>query len=1096
MSSNLLRIVALALAYGAFGWAALKLAVPPGYAAPIFPSAGIALSALLIFGLRLWPGVLLGSLLVQIAAQVHTGVTLSSSVGASLVPLGATLQAIVGAALARRLIGFPNPLDAPKAILRFLGVIAPLSCLISPSISVPLLHHFGTIPSSEVTFNWWNWWLGDALGVMIAAPLMFVLFGQPAEAWRGRRMGVIIPLGLAIGLLAFVVHHVRNWEDLRIQTQFNRDIEHITSVINKRLEVQIDMMQSIERLMTVSDEVNRTEFSTFVTPWLKRYPGTQNFGWSPYITHAERADFERAISRADGLDFRILGRDAEGRTFPAPPADDYLPITYVEPINNNRTVLGLNPLSLPATAQAIHSTQVSGLPVATEGIRLVQENSEQRGVVVYLAAFDRPAEGDQTPRLSGVVSGVFRMDDSTAGARELAQRTGIEFCLVDRAGQEGNRRLSGPRNCDQYEWLARQTHGVRTIEFGGRLWDVRLRAGQAYLDGIRSWTAWGTVAIGMLAVGMLGAFLLITTGNTRRIASLVDQRTAELAAATEQLTEKQAALADAQRIARMGSWEMLFPGAPLTCSEELHQVLYHNQPLTTLEDLSTCLHETDREKLAQAIEALAQQPGHVTFDCGLADASPYTLQFQIESEWRHGQLHRIRGTVQDVTAAREAEAHIQYLAHFDGLTGLPNRGAWMKHAQAALMLAHRHGDTLGVLFLDLDHFKTVNDSLGHPVGDRLLAAVARRLSGCLREEDVLARLGGDEFVALLPRLHRPDDAAMVARKLLAAMADTVHIEGHDLSPSVSIGIALYPNDGNDVDTLLKHADTAMYGAKAAGRNNYQFFVPEMNTRAFERLMLENALRRGIERNELILHYQPQIDAASGRISGCEALVRWEHPDLGLVPPAQFIPVAEDSGLIVPLGEWVLREACRQQVRWRDSAVGNIQLAVNISALQFRRNDFVDTVARALEDTGADARYIELEITESALMQPDDHLIGRLDALCALGLTLALDDFGTGYSSLSYLKRLPISRLKIDRSFVKDLPSDAEDAAVTSATLSLAQALGLDVVAEGVETPAQRDYLVTRGCNALQGFLYSRPLAAEALEVWVGEFETIAPEALG
>ena len=415
---------------------------------------------------------------------------------------------------------------------------------------------------------------------------------------------------------------------------------------------------------------------------------------------------------------------------------------------------------------------------------------------------------------------------------------------------------------------------------------------------------------------------------------------------------------------------------------------------------------------------------------------------------------------------------------------MPNRSAWLEQGAVSLRSATRHHDRFAVLFLDLDNFKTINDSLGHAMGDRLLETVAHRLSACVRAEDQLARLGGDEFVALLPRIAGPTDAAAVARKMLDVLAATIELDGHELRPSVSIGIALFPEDGDTVEILLKHADTAMYGAKAAGRNNFQFFTADMNVRATERLLLENALRRAIATDQLSLHYQPQIDTRSGRTMGCEALVRWNDPAQGPISPARFIPVAEDSGLIIQLGDWVLREACRQQVRWSQAGLGEVCIAVNISALQFRRAEFVDSVVAILQETGASPSAIELEITESALMQPGEQLLERLHQLVGHGLSLALDDFGTGYSSLAYLKRLPIARLKVDQSFVADLPGDPEDAAVVTATLSMARDLGLEVVAEGVETQQQRAFLCERQCTLMQGYLFSRPLAADDFAGWL------------
>jgi diguanylate cyclase (GGDEF)-like protein len=781
----------------------------------------------------------------------------------------------------------------------------------------------------------------------------------------------------------------------------------------------------------------------------------------------------------------ILDRDAAGNTFPAADHGEYLPILYIEPLTGtNRTAIGLNPLSLPAAAEALGKTRGNGLPAATAGLRLVQERGSQQGVTIYLGVFDRSAaEGLGT--LRGVVSGIFRVDDVLAAALEAKGPPGLELCLVDLTPQTGPSRLAGADGCHTPAWTAKHLIHATRVEFAGRTWEICFRAGPAYTESLRSWAAWATIAAGLLAIGMFGALLLITTGNNRRIMALVEQRTSELEAAGAHLSEKQEALADAQRIARLGSWETVDGRKGLRCSAQLHQLLNcDDEQLSSLEHLILAVSLADRPSLANAIETVARAPGRTSLDCQLNTLPPRILQFRVESEWQGGVLRRLRGTAQDVTGAREAEAQIQYLARYDTLTGLPNRSAWQEHVRSALHTAQRHGDALAVLFLDLDNFKTVNDSLGHPVGDRLLAAVASRLAGCIRAEDLLARLGGDEFVALLPRLSHADDAAVVARKMIQVLSEPIRIDEHELRLSVSIGIALYPTDGAEVDTLLKHADTAMYGAKEAGRNNYQFFVPEMNARATERLLIGNDLRRAIERNQLTLHYQPQIETANGRPYGCEALVRWTHPERGLVPPDQFIPLAEATGLIVPLGEWVLREACRQQVRWRNEGLGDLIVAVNISALQFRKTDFVDTVAGILQEAGADPAHIELEITESALMHPGEDLSARLQSLVDLGLTLALDDFGTGYSSLAYLKRLPIARLKIDRSFVDDLPGNAEDAAVTSAALSLARDLGMQVVAEGVETRAQHDYLAERGCHAMQGYLFSRPLTAEAFEAWM------------
>ena len=1069
----------LALVYALFGWLSLQLAVPPGYAAPIFPSAGIALSALLIFGVRVWPAVLLGSFVLQLSNGLSAGMEPVMSWAAFVIPVGASLQALAGAKLAQRLIGFPNPLDAPAPILRFLVVVAPLSSLISPTIAMLVLTSVGLVRTDELLFNWWNWWIGDTLGVMVAAPLMFALFAQPRADWVGRRIGVVVPMMVAIVLLGLAIVQVRVWEANRVNAQFARDAEHVSSIVRKRLEVQLDMMFSIESMIVVNESISRAAFRNFVAPWLQRYPGTQNFGWSPLVLHAQREQFEREARARLSPSFRILGRDAEGNTFPAPEAEEYLPITYVEPFKGNERAFGLNTLHFPATAEAIVESRRTGQPVTSGGFRLVQEQGDQLGVVVYLPVLiESPELASMPRRVAGVISGVFRMDDSIAAARELADEMGITLCLIDTHGAPGNQRLSGPPGCDQ---ATKSRSGLRTsveLPFASRNWRLDIEPGRSYVDAQRSWAAWVSIAVGLISVGMLGAFLLITSGNTRRITALVTRRTEQLAQAGEQLRVQQAALDEAQRLARMGSWQLDSESGSLLVSRELLSLLSSEAAgLTSLEALIQRVAPASRTHLREALEQVRSNGGVIALDCQLAADPARVLAFEIEGESNGTWVRRLRGTVQDVSRQREAEAHIQYLAHFDTLTGLPNRSAWIDQARHVLAAAKRYDEPFAVLFLDLDNFKNVNDTLGHPIGDQLLTSIARRLGHCIRLDDILARLGGDEFVALLPRLNDASMAANVAGKLLEVLSQPLVIEGHELLPSVSIGISIYPQDGEDIDTLLKHADTAMYGAKSAGRNNYQFFVPEMNQRAHQRMQLESALRHAIEREQLVLHYQPQFDAQSKRLCGLEALVRWQHPERGLVPPAEFIQVAEDSGLIIELGRWVLRAACLQLVQWQDSALRDISVAVNISPLQFRRSDWLDTVSQVLRETGADAHKLEFEITESVLMRPSKELTRTLSNLRAWGIQLSLDDFGTGYSSLAYIKRLPISMLKIDASFVRDVPGNPEDEAVTAAILSLARDLSLRVVAEGVETEAQQEFLVRRGCHMLQGFLLARPMTA-------------------
>jgi len=445
--------------------------------------------------------------------------------------------------------------------------------------------------------------------------------------------------------------------------------------------------------------------------------------------------------------------------------------------------------------------------------------------------------------------------------------------------------------------------------------------------------------------------------------------------------------------------------------------------------------------------------------------------------------HLVIATIEARKLAEQVETtkvQLDHLAHHDVLTDLPNRTLLQDRLSQAIEFARRQGRQLAVMFMDLDRFKHINDSLGHAVGDQLLQSVAQRLVGCVRHSDTISRQGGDEFVLLLPFIEHAEDSALSAQKMLAALALPHRIDRHDLQISVSIGISIYPDDGQDVETLIKSADTAMYYAKENGRNNYKFFEPDMNARAVHRQSIEVSLRRALERQEFVLYYQPKINLHSGTIVGVEALIRWQHPERGLLPPSQFVPIAEDCGLILPIGRWVLREACLQVRAWLQAGLPPITVAVNTSALEFRAKDFLENIRATLEDTRSEPRYLELELTESILMRDAKSTDSMLHVLADLGVKLAVDDFGTGYSSLSYLRQFPIDTLKIDQSFVNRMTSSPDDATIVSAVISMGKSLKQRVIAEGVETPEQYAFLLAQHCDEGQGYYFYRPVVAEAL----------------
>lgn len=554
----------------------------------------------------------------------------------------------------------------------------------------------------------------------------------------------------------------------------------------------------------------------------------------------------------------------------------------------------------------------------------------------------------------------------------------------------------------------------------------------------------------------------------------------------------------AQRIARIGNWDWNPKTNRFTMSNELCRLVgVRPQDFAgTFEAFLALVHADDRSIVTGALQKLVGQhtPCDIDHRIVLPNGTDFVIHLQAEGV-REEETDEITviGTAQDITERKQAERAIHQLAYYDSLTGLANRVLFKDRLSNALSYAERHHQHLATLFIDLDRFKIINDTLGHTVGDLLLTHVAERLSDSVRQSDsvsrhadnepmhALARLGGDEFTILLTALPQPEDAGRVARRILESLAHPFSIEGHEIFISASIGISIFPSDGSTVEALLKNADTAMYHAKEQGRNNCQYYSSGLNAAAAERLDLENELRRALEREEFVVFYQPKLNIHSRRILGAEALVRWRHPKRGLVPPGVFLNAAIDTGLIRSMDEWVLREACRQVKAWEKAGLPAISISANVSNSLFHGRTLPTTVADALRDSGLNPAQLELELTESIAMRDVEASVTMLEGLRTMGVRLSIDDFGTGYSSLSYLQRFPLSRLKIDQSFVRDLLTNENNVKITRAIIAMAHSLNLSVLAEGVETEGQLAKLREEGCDEVQGYLFSRPVCAEDFE---------------
>jgi diguanylate cyclase (GGDEF)-like protein/PAS domain S-box-containing protein len=589
----------------------------------------------------------------------------------------------------------------------------------------------------------------------------------------------------------------------------------------------------------------------------------------------------------------------------------------------------------------------------------------------------------------------------------------------------------------------------------------------------------GLLAVAIVATTVMLTMLLLALSSAARSRSIA-----------RQLRESNQRWDFALEGAGYGVWDWDVPsGEHYYCKrwKAMLGYLEHEFPNTEAAWLEN-LHPDDRDTVLTTLKAYLEgaAPSYLAeyrMRCKDGNTKWIRSRGMVVSRDAQGQPLRMSGTHADLTNSKQAEQRIKTLAHFDQLTGLPNRILLEDHFQYALSMAERNGESLAVMFLDLDHFKNINDTLGHRIGDLLLVQISRRLKAAVREIDTVARLGGDEFVFLLPGTDVVG-AAHVAHKLLGVVAQPCVIEAQELIATPSIGIAMYPDDGTDRETLSKNADAAMYRVKQDGHNNFCFFAPTMQAHLARNLQLASALRHAIARDQLQLHYQPQIALQDGCVVGAEALLRWTHPELGAVSPGEFIPVAEDTGLIIAIGEWVLRTAVAQMKAWCDQGLPPMLIAVNLSAVQFRHGNLLQMITGILDEVGLPASQLELELTEAAAMKDPAAAVAVMNRLHALGIRMAIDDFGTGYSSLSYLKRFKVYKLKIDQSFVRDISEDPEDRAIVTAIVNMASSLGMQTIAEGVETAEQLAFLRLQGCNEVQGYYFSKPLAAKQFEAFV------------
>ncbi|PWC76223.1 EAL domain-containing protein [Azospirillum sp. TSH64] len=889
---------------------------------------------------------------------------------------------------------------------------------------------------------------------------------------RNPHMPVAVPLlalivGAGLSLLAMLQsEHLLAREEAH---RFSARVEEIHGQLADRIKVYEQVARSAASLAMTFPDMHWTQWSRFVEAldMPQRYPGIISIAYARAVA-AERSGDLVASMRASGLTaFRI---------WPEHAGADRVVNIFTAPVNEaNVRAIGFDMMSEAVRRSTIERARDSGEPAATRAITLkIDEAAGARpAFILYQATY----RGDPLPpslearraSFTGVVLTPVRIGPLVDGLIDgQSPDTGLEIYDVPPAEAE----FPLYRSHRPLESAPTITLN-RELPVGGRIWTVRY---DRLPDGL--FTAHDWVPGALLAVGLA---LSIALSLVLRMALVTHSRAVELAGEmTASLRLQEAERQQLFTQAPLGIALLGTDGLVLDCNPAFAAAA--GLPRQGLVGTDARLRFGDQASVVALEAALHGESGKLESDQPLlmgGRRSHFSLHFQPVTAG--GALKFVLAFAEDIGEKRRAEQHIQYLAHFDALTGLPNRVLLYDRIAQALREGRRDGTKVAVLFIDLDRFKVINDSLGHSFGDEVLRSVARRLQAGLRESDTVGRLGGDEFLIVVRRVTEPKDAARVAEKVVAHLASPFAVGGQNFVVTPSIGISLYPDDADDPEGLIRCADIAMYHAKEQGRNGFRFVTREMGAKSRERLDLESALRQAIREGELFLVYQPQVDTLTGRIVGLEALVRWRHPEEGLILPGRFLPVAEETGLVLAMGDWVLSEACAQIRRWRARFGLSIPVAVNVSGAQFRDGQLPVTVARALDANGLSGSELEIEVTESTLIDDIESAAATLAALKQRGVLIALDDFGTGYSSLSYLHRLPIDKLKIDRSFIHDLSTGASDASVPRAIVGLGRSLGLSVIAEGVETQEQLQLLRDLACESYQGFLFSRPIPAEEVE---------------
>lgn len=1102
IKSNLI----LAVVYFAMGLLSLKISAINDYTAVVFFPAGIALAACLSYRLlQVWPGILIGSFSLNLFMSSQPD---WQNPGLYLLPLiialASLLQAVLGSRIIRQCISDPFTLSFDRDILRFL-LSVPLICLVSATVSVNAMQIL-SIEVMNFKTTWAGWWVGDALGILVMLPVVMSFIGQPRKLWRGRRWLMSSQMLIFTLVIVILTLNIKQFENNRLEDRFRIRTQEAGTLFQVALKAEELIQESVAQLFVSSDEVTRQEFSEFVHWATEKNKHIQVVEWLPRITHEQRPNYEQQQRVYFGDDFSITEFVEKDRLGPATQREAYFPITYLEPEWDNKQAPGFDPSSTPVSKSVIEAAIAEGRAIARPPLKILRDNSRIDALIIYRPVYEK-SNGELTlnsgiGQVVGLVNIVLRIEDFIYEILQQGEMSDFSLKWQDDETGEFFFKQAVTTNSSI-------SHEV-TFMLAGRSMRLIFNPTESFIRSASTNLTEFALIGGFLLAGLFALLFLSITGRTHRISTEVTLRTEELSTATSRAQESEKRIREVLKEMQQTEQKLLLSDVAFNSTSEAMMITDNYKKIIAVNSafthitgyqqsevlgvypsfLVSGLSDTDFQKLSESFAIGMKEHGiwRGEIQCRHKDKTMFPAYVSMSAVYDTEHSHTISnmvGVFSDISEVKEAQAKIERHANYDTLTDLPNRRLFTDRLQQAILRCGRHNEKLCLMFLDLDRFKDVNDTLGHEFGDELLKHMALRIHDCVREVDTVARLGGDEFTIILSEFDNKSDAVNIAQKLISDIEKPMTIKGQNIRVTTSVGITFYPDDAMDTGMLIQNADRAMYAAKDLGGNAFKFYTTELELSWLSRTFILNELEAAIEKGEIEVYYQPLIPANTDSVcQSAEALVRWHHPERGVISPADFLPQAERMGMIEKIDDFVFRQVCHQIKAWQAKGLGDVHISVNRSAHNFgNQRGRLDWLAY-IREQGINAGLITLEITESVLMQRHAESGHLLKKLRQADVQIAVDDFGTGYSSLSYLKEMDIDYLKIDRSFIRDLEADDNDRAIIEAITDMARHLGIEVIAEGVETLNQKEILQQIGCHWLQGFFFAKPMPVEEFEAFI------------